>query len=160
MIISLCFELLLIIYGVLSICADSLLSSATLWLSEHWLIVQICVYLSFLLVVVSELSIAGKKIPRKLIGQFAFWNLTRSFIAAQYALFLISDITFNYESLRFGEKFLSILGFQIALIPLFAYILFEVVIDKMGGISKKSVTFGGLLSIGGILGLGALIFAL
>ncbi len=59
----------------------------------------------------------------------------RSIIAAEYFLFLLSHLAENYSTWGFGDKLLSMLGMQVMLIPLFAYILFEVVIDKMGGIT-------------------------
>ena len=54
-----------------------------------------------------------------------------------------------------GEKLLSALGFQIAVIPLLSYALFEIIIEKMGGIKWQSIVLGGLAVVG-CIGVGAL----
>lgn len=151
------FEILLILFFILSICADSLMISTTLWISSHWFAVEIGVYFSFLFIVLIEVIPTIKKHCKSLVFWFAIWNILRSIVAAKYFLFLLCDLACNYSSWGFGEKILSMLGIQVMIIPLFAYVLFEIIIDKMGGISYKSVLIGSLLGIVGTM-LGALLF--
>ena len=80
-------EVLLIVFSFLSLCADSLLGEAMLWITAHWTGIQICVCLLFSLVIVFELFPAIKKVKKSLVVWFAFWNVIRSFVASQYALF-------------------------------------------------------------------------
>ena len=50
------------------------------------------------------------------------------------------------------------LGIQLMIIPLYLYVVFEYVIDEMGGITYKSVFLGGILSIiGMVLGILAIL---
>ena len=152
-------ELVFILFFVLAVCADSIALSAALWITQHWVVVKIGIYAFFLLVILMEILPLIKKQSKGLICWFAAWNTLRSIIAAEYFLFLLSDLVENYSTWGFGDKLLSMLGMQVMLIPLFAYILFEVVIDKMGGITYKSSFFGGMLGCAGIV-LGALLFLL
>ena len=158
-IIIISFELVFILFFVLSLCADSLALSATLWITQNWFIIRAGIYAFFLLIILIEVLPLIKKHSKGLIYWFAGWNTLRSIIAAEYFLFLLSDLAENYSTWDFGDKLLSMLGMQVMLIPLFAYILFEVVIDKMGGITYKSSFFGGILGCAGIV-LGVLLFLL
>ena len=63
---------------------------------------------------------------------------------------LIHDITY-YSTWGFLEKVLSMLGIQLMIIPLYLYAVFEYVVEKMGGITYKSVFWGGILSSVGML---------
>ena len=153
------FELVFILFFVLALCADSLALSVTLWITQHWIAVKIGIYVFFVLVILIEVLPLIKKHSKGLIYWFAMWNTLRSIIAAEYFLFLLNDLAENYSTWGFVNKLLSMLGMQVMLIPLFAYILFEFVIDKMGGITYKSSFFGGILGFAGIV-LGALLFLL
>ena len=152
------FELVFILFFVLSLCADSLALSATLWITQHWIAVKIGIYTFFLLVILIEVLPIIKKYSKSLICWFAGWNTLRSIVAAEYFLFLLNDLVENYSTWGFGDKLLSMLGMQVMLLPLFAYILFEITIDKMG-VTYKSSFLGGLLGCAGIV-LGALLFLL
>lgn len=157
MIIIIPFELVFILFFALVACVDSLALSVILWISQHWVIAKIGIYLFFLLIILSEVLSLIKKHSKSLIFWFAWWNILRSIVAAEYFIFLLSDLAENYPTWGFIDKLLSMLGIQVMLIPLFAYCLFEVVIDKMGGITYKSSFLGGVLGCTGII-LGALFF--
>lgn len=152
-------EILVVIFAVLSICADHIITDAMTWFVAHWNTVRICIYFVFILILIVEIVTIIKKEQKQLVGWFSLWNLIRSCVAAQYTIFLVADLAYNYSTMGLGEKLLSALGLQIMIIPLFAYALFEIIIDKMGGISWKSVATGGLVSSVGI-GVGATIILL
>lgn len=145
------FELVFIFFFVLALCADSLALNATLWITQHWIAVKIGIYAFFLLIILIEVLPIIKKYSKGLICWFAGCNTFRSVIATEYFLFLLSDLAESYSTWGFGDKLLSMLGMQVMLIPLFAYILFEITIDKMGGVTYKSSFVGGILGIGGIV---------
>lgn len=153
------FELVFILFFVLALCADSLALSATLWVAQNWIVVKTGIYAFFLLIVLIEVLPIIKKYSKRLICWFAGWNTLRSIVAAEYFLFLLSDLTEHYSIWGSGDKLLSMLGMQLMLLPLFAYILFEITIDKMGSVTYKSVFLGGLFGCAGIV-LGALLFLL
>ena len=150
-------ELVFILFFVLAVCADSLALSTILWITQYWTAVKIGIYAFFFLIVLIEVLPIIKKYSKGLICWFTGWNTLRSIIAAEYFLFLLSDLAENYSTWGFGDKLLSMLGMQVMLIPLFAYILFEIIIDKMGGITYKSSFLGGVLGCAGII-LGVLFF--
>lgn len=161
MIIFISSELITIIFLLLVVCADYILQDWMLWITSHWLGVQIFIYLIFAAVLAGEVIAAfikaEKKAQKKLIiWWFALWNVLRSFAAAKYLLFLISDLAFNYGTLGFFEKILMLFGLMIADIPLLAYFLFEIIAYEIitnGSEECGALTVlgGGLLSIGGIV---------
>jgi len=153
------FELLFILFFVISLCADSLALSATLWITQNWFAIKAGIYAFFLLVILIEVLPIIKKYSKRLVYWFTGWNLLRSIVAANYLLFLLNDLANNYSTWGFGNKLLSMLGLQVMIIPLFAYIFFEITIDKLGGITYKSSFLGGVLGCAGII-LGALLFLL
>ena len=157
MIVFFSFELVFILFFVLALCADSIMLNAMLWIARNWIAVEITIYAFFLLIVLIEVLPVRKKHSKSLLCWFAGWNTLRSFVAAEYFLFLLGDLAGNYSTLGLGDKLLSMLGLQIMLLPLFAYILFEIVVEKMGGITYKSSFIGGVSGCLGII-LGAMCF--
>lgn len=157
--IILSFEILVVLYFVFAICVDYVVNTAMLWITSYWIIVQTCTYLFFAVIVIIEAIEVAKNENKKIACWFTFWNISRSYVAARYFLFILSDLASNYKSFGLGDKILSAVGLQIMIIPLFAYGLFEVIIRASGELSIKSILIGGLVGIGGIA-LGALLVLL
>lgn len=92
------FELFFIVFFVLALCADSLVLSLTVWIAQNWITVKIIIYAFFLLIVLIEVLQVVKQHLKSLICWFAGWNTLRSIIAAEYLLFLLSDLAENYSA--------------------------------------------------------------
>lgn len=153
---------LTVIFLLMVLCADYILSEFMLWVTAHWAVVQAFVYLIFAVVLICEVIglLRSKKNKNQwIVCWFAFWNALRSFAAAKYWIFIISDLAFHYETLGFFEKILAAIALPFMLIPFLPYFLFEVVV-YMRGVSMTSIFTGGLISIVGEIVLSILLFGL
>ncbi len=148
-------EGLTILLMLLAICADGFVLQLVRWLGENWGGVEFGVALFFMAITVIEIVATAKKEKNEsLIIWYTSFNFLRTTVAIKYVLFTLNDIVANYGTMWLGEKLLFAMGVQLAIIPLFGYSLFEVILSKTG-MTYKSVFLAGIVSSAGI-GVGAL----
>lgn len=149
-------EGLTILIIFLLLCADGCVLQVVRWLGENWGGVEFGVAIFFMAIMLIEIIATAKREKNEsLLIWYTIWNFIRSAVAINYVLFIVNDMVANYGGIMgIGEKILFAMGLQLAIIPLFLYGLFEVILSKTE-MTYRSVFLAGIVSAVGIV-LGAL----